>query len=108
MPYFMVQASYTGEAWGAQIKNPTNRIEQLKPIVASLGGTLEAAYYTFGEYDIMGIAEFPDNQSAAAFSLAASAAGSVNSVRTTPLLTAEEGIEAMRKAGGSSYKPPGG
>ena len=108
MPYYMVQAGYTSAAWGAQIGNPQNRAEQLRPVIEGLGGTLESLYYTFGEYDIVGIAQFPDNQAAAAFSLAASAGGSVSSLKTTPLLTAEEGMEAMRKAGSSGYRPPSG
>ena len=109
MPYFMIQATYTGESWGAQINKPDqNRLEQLRPVVQKLGGTLETAYYTFGDYDIIGIAQFPDNQSAAAFSLAASAGGAVKAVRTTPLMTIEEGQDAMRKAAGAGYRPPGG
>ena len=108
MPYYMIQAAYTGESWGAQIKNPQNRLEQLRGAVEGLGGSIESGYYTFGEYDIVGIIQFPDNESAAAFSLAASAGGAVASVRTTPLMTMEEGVAAMRKAGGSSYRPPGG
>ena len=56
----------------------------------------------------MAIAEFPDNVSVAAFSVAASAGGAVKSIKTTPLMTADEGIEMMRKAAGSGYRPPGG
>ena len=107
MPSYMIQASYTSEAWGTQISNPGNRLEQLSSAVEGLGGSIESAYYTFGEYDIMAIIQFPDNESAAAFSLAASAGGATKAIRTTPLMTVEEGIEAMRKAGGSSYRPPG-
>jgi hypothetical protein len=47
----------------------------------------------------------PDNVSAAAFALAIAAGGACKNVKTTPLLTAEEGIKAMKKAGGSGYKP---
>ena len=108
MPYYMIQAAYSSEAWSAQVKNPQNRLEQLRPVIEGLGGRMETAYYTFGDYDILGIAQFPDNQSAAAFSLAASAGGAVKSIRTTPLMTVEEGVEAMRKAGGAGYRPPGG
>ena len=53
MPYYLVQASYTSESWGAQLKSPVNRLEQLGPVVEKLGGTLETAYYTFGDYDIL-------------------------------------------------------
>ena len=104
----MIQATYSGESWGAQINKPDqNLLEQLRPVVQKLGGTLETAYYTFGDYDISGIAQSPDNQSAAAFSLAASAGGAVKAVRTTPLMTIEEGQGAMRKAAGAGYRPPG-
>ena len=67
----------------------------------------EAFYYAFGEYDVIGIVEMPDNVSMAAFSLTVSAGGAVKAFKTTPLMTIEEGIEAMRKAGGTGYRPPG-
>ena len=93
---------------GAQIKSPANRVEQVRPVIERLGGRIEAAYYAFGDYDLVAIIEFPDNSSTAALSLAASAGGAVNSIKTTPLMTMEEGIDAMKKAGGSGYRPPGG
>jgi len=106
MPNYLVQASYTSEAWGTQIKNPQNILERLTPTIESLGGKIESAYYAFGEYDVVAIVTFPDNQSAAAFSLAASAGGAVKAVKTTPLMTIEEGMGAMSKAAGASYSPP--
>ena len=108
MPHYMLQVGYTSEAWTAQIKNPANRAQQVRGAIEGLGGKIESAYYTFGEYDLVATIEFPDNVSAAALSLAASAGGSVNAIRTTPLLTLEDGIEAMKKAAASTYKPPGG
>ena len=48
----------------------------------------------------------PRNVEAAAFSLAATAGGAVKSIKTTPLLTMEEGMEAMKKAASSGYQPP--
>lgn len=89
------------------MSNPQNRIEVIRPVIERLGGRLECAYLAFGEYDVIGITEMPDNVSAAAFSLAASAGGGVKAVKTTPLLTLEEGIEALKKAAGSGYRPPG-
>lgn len=56
----------------------------------------------------MAICELPDNVSMAAFSMAASAGGAVKAVKTTPLMTMEEEIEAMRKAGETCYQPPNG
>ena len=107
MPHYLFQASYTGEAWGTQVKNPQNRLEAVRPSIEAGGGRIESLYYAFGEYDIVAIVEFPDNISMAAFSVAVSAAGAVKSVKTTPLMTTDEGVEMMKKAAGSSYRPPG-
>ena len=71
-----------------------------------MGGKIECAYISFGEYDVMAVLDMPDNVSAAAFAIAASAGGAVKAAKTTPLMTMEEGIEAMRKAGGAGYRPP--
>lgn len=108
MPYYMIQGAYTSEAWKTQTANPQNRIEIVRPIFEGLGGRIESAYYAFGEYDIVVIAEFPDNVSAAAVSVTINAGGAFKAAKTTPLMTIEEGIEVMRKAGGTGYRPPGG
>ena len=38
--------------------------------------------------------------------MAVSAAGAVKAFKTTPLMTAEEGMAAMKMATKSGYKPP--
>jgi len=48
--------------------------------------------------------DFPDNTSAAAFAMAVGGGGSCKSVKTTPLLSVDEGLAAMKKAGGAGYK----
>ena len=108
MPAYLVQVSYTGDAWSTQLDNPTNVLDRVGPVVERLGGKVEAAYYTFGEYDLVAIVQFPDNASAAALSLAASAGGAIKGYRTTPLMDIDEGMEAMRKAAASGYRPPPG
>jgi uncharacterized protein with GYD domain len=60
---------------------------------------------SFGEYDLVGMLEMPDNVSAAAFAMAIAAGGACKSVKTTPLLTIEEGLKAMGKAARCGYKP---
>lgn len=107
MAYYMLQIAYTSEAWAAQIGNPRDRTEVVRPVVEGLGGSLDEAWMTFGEYDLVVLCRFPDNASAAAFSMAVSAGGAVKALKTTPMMTIEEGIEAMQKAGGSGYQPPG-
>jgi uncharacterized protein with GYD domain len=108
MAHYLVQLAYSSEAWAAQLKNPQNRIEAVRPLLEKLGARFECAYLSFGKYDIVYVMEAPDNVSAAAISLAIAAGGAVKRYETTPLLTVEEGIEAMRKgaAAASTYRPP--
>lgn len=107
MAKYLFQATYTSDAWAAQVHNPQNRVEALRPVIEGLGGRIESAYFAFGEYDAVVSFEMPDNVSMAAFSLAAAAGGAVKSVKTTPLMTIDEGMEAMRKASDTGYRPPG-
>src|SRR3970282_2453443 len=107
MAYFLLQGAYTTESWKSLINNPENRLKLVSPVVEKMGGKIESAFFSFGEYDVFVILNMPDNVSAAAFSLAVAAAGTYKSSKTTPLLTMEEGIESMKKAGQSGYRPPG-
>lgn len=108
MPYYMVQASYTSEAWAAQIANPQDRLATLGKMIEGSGGKLHAGYYSFGEYDIVLIIESPDNETVASTMIAAAAGGAVSNLKTTVLLTNDEGQDAIKGAGGVGYSPPGG
>lgn len=99
MPHYLVQGAYAPETWARMVKNPQSRVEAVRPVVENLGGKLIAAYLAFGEYDVVALVQLPDNVSAAAFSMAMSSSGALKAVKTTPLMTEEEGIEALRKAG---------
>jgi uncharacterized protein with GYD domain len=107
MAHYLLQGAYTPQAWQTLIKKPVNRFDVIRPVVEKLGGSIEGAWFTFGEYDFVLIVEMPDNTSAAAFAVAAAAGGSLKALKTTPLLTLTEGIGAMKKAATSGYKPPG-
>jgi uncharacterized protein with GYD domain len=104
----MLQASYTSDAWATQIQNPQNRAEQIQAVTEAAGGRLLCFYYAFGENDVVALAELPDNISAAALSIAAAGGSATKSIKTTVLMTPEEGLEAMRQASGTGYRPPGG
>ena len=105
MPRYLLQASYSTEALAAMIKKPQNRTEAVRKAIEKIGGSMDAIWLSFGDYDIVTIMEMPNNASAAAFALAIAAGGACKSVKTTPLLTVEEGMAAMKKAGNSGYKP---
>src|SRR5579864_9030944 len=91
MAQYLIQVAYTPEAWAAMIKKPQNRLDAVAPVAKKLGGKFEQAWMAFGEYDIIGIVEMPDNTDAAAFSIAVAAGGACKAVRTTPLISIEDG-----------------
>ena len=108
MPQYLLQVAYAPGAWAALLKKPQNRLDTVRPAVEKLGGKIETGWFSFGDYDLIAIIEMPDNVSAAAFTMAISAGRAVKACQTTPLLTIEAGMEAMRKAQGAGYEPPGG
>jgi uncharacterized protein with GYD domain len=75
-------------------------------VVEKLGGKMSHAWFAFGDYDIVCIIEMPGNVEAAAFSLAVSAGGAVKAIKTTPLMSTAEGLDAAKKAAKSGYKAP--
>ena len=105
MPTFMIQASYSTAALASLTKKPQDRTEVIRKSVEKLGGRLTGVWLSFGDYDTVVIFEVPDHESAAALALAVGAGGTCSKVKTTVLLSAPEGVSAMKKAGSSSYKP---
>jgi uncharacterized protein with GYD domain len=105
MPSYLVQVAYTPETVAALVASPQDRTEAIGKVVKKLGGKPGKLYLSFGDYDVVGIYDMPDNVSAAAFAMAIAGGGACKSVKTTPLMTGEEAVAAMKKAGGSGYKP---
>ena len=108
MAHYLIQASYSKEGIGDLIANPQDRAAAVRPIIEGMGGKLESFYFAFGEYDVMAVAELPDNVAAAALAMAIGGSPGVSSYKTTPLLTMDEAMQAMRKAGGTGYRSPAG
>ncbi len=106
MPHFMIQAAYTPEAWAGLVKQPEDRSRAIRPMVKNLKGRVVSFYNSFGDYDAVVIVELPDNEAAAAVAIAASAGGALKAIKTTPLMTTQEGLAAMRKAKKAAYQPP--
>jgi uncharacterized protein with GYD domain len=106
MAHYLLQVTYAPEAWAALVDEPQSRTEAVQPAVEQLGGTVHSTWLAFGEYDVISILELPDNVRAAAISMAISAGGAVKAIKTTPLMTWEEGVEAMREAAQAAYQPP--
>ena len=105
MPKYMFQVSYTSDGAKGLLKDGgSKRREAAQTLFESLGGSLDALYFTFGENDGFAVADMPDAASAAAASLMMAASGAVTN-KTTVLLTPEEMDAAVQKS--PSYTPPG-
>ncbi|MFE1286003.1 GYD domain-containing protein [Streptomyces sp. NPDC058751] len=105
MPKFLIQASYTPEgAKGLLKEGASGRRAAVEHVVAGLGGTVEAMYFSFGEDDFVCVLDFPDTVSMAAVSLRVKASGALRT-RATPLLTLDEIDEATRRE--VTFRPPG-
>lgn len=107
MPCYLTQATYTPKAWKSLLERPRNRIEEVvRPAIEQMGGTVRDSWLTFGEYDVILITEMPDNIGIAAFTMAVAKTGAMKNIKTVPLMTWEEGVQAMSLATSVSYQPP--
>lgn len=108
MPKFLFEAQYSSEGLsGLAADGAAKRERDAKAAFKSLGGKVEKLYFALGDNDIIGIVDFPDAASAAAASIMTGSTGLV-SLRTTALLTVQEADQAIKKAKGARYRPPGG
>ncbi len=108
MNRYMVQFSYTAQAWAALAKNPEDRSKPLEALAKKMGGRLLDLYYHFGDFDGTAMIEAPDDVTASAAVIAATVPGHLKAVRTTRLFTVAEAMEAFRKAGTAVYPGPHG
>ena len=106
MAQYMFQVAFTAEAWAKMAKEPQNRESAIRPAIEKLGGKLLGYWMAFGESDAVVIVDMPDNVSAAAAAIGATAGGACKSLKTTVLMSVEEGMQAMRKATSAGYRPP--
>jgi uncharacterized protein with GYD domain len=107
MPLFLIQFTYSAEAWKALVRNPEDRTPFVESLAKSVGARVVSHYYHLGEYDGTLIVEAPDDATANAVVFAAVANGAVGSTRTTRVVSPKELLEALGKAGKAHYSPPG-
>lgn len=78
------------------VKETVDRAEQVQGLAQQMGGGIDTLLWTQGRYDLVGILDFPDDESFAAFALSV---GSRGAVRTESLraFTAEEMARVLQK-----------
>jgi uncharacterized protein with GYD domain len=106
MAQYLLQVAYTPEAWASMVENPQDRQKLVSPAVESLGGRFLHSWMCFGDYDLVGIIDMPGNVDAAALSIGIASKGAIKAFKTTPLLTMDESVQAMRRAQQVAYTPP--
>lgn len=107
MSRYMIQASYTKEAAAALVEQPEDRSEVVRPLIEQLGGHLLDFYFCLGDYDVVLIADLPNDTAALAFDMATVMPGHIRKIKTTTLLTAEQTVMAMKEASVMSLRAPG-
>jgi uncharacterized protein with GYD domain len=105
MAKYLFEARYAAEgARGLAREGGTARRAAIAKMTESLGGSLEAFYYAFGDVDAYVIVDLPDDVSAAAMALTVNQAGAA-SVKTIVLIRPEDMDKAGKKE--VDYRPPG-
>ena len=108
MPVYLSRFSYTPDTWARLIRQPEDRRAAAQQYIESVGGTLHGFWYAFGAYDGYTLWEAPETVSMAAVALAIGSGGALASLDMTVLLTVDETLEALRRAGDIQYRAPGG
>jgi uncharacterized protein with GYD domain len=105
VPKFLVHARYTAQGAKGILKGGGSaRRSAVEELLASVGGKLEAFYFTFGDDDAILIVDVPDNEAALAIGMAVGASGAVRS-RTTVLIPIEDVDRAVKRE--LHFRPPG-
>ena len=107
MPLFMIEFGYTPDVWAGLVKSPENRAETVGRILEDAGAKLHNLWYSFGENDGFALIEAPDNITASGLAIAITSSGAFRKFETHVLMTQDELLDALGKAGDVEYAAPG-
>lgn len=97
MSKYLFYGSYTPDGFkGLMEEGGSKRIAAAKKALGSVGGSLEAFYFSFGEQDFYIIVNLPDNVTATAVTFAGNVSGTFR-IQGIPLLSAEEMDQVVGK-----------
>ena len=86
MGLYISLVNYTDQGIKA-IKDSPKRVDGVRALAQKHGGAMNQLFLTMGSYDLVAISEFPDDESAAQFTLTL---GAMGNVRTTTLKAFDE------------------
>jgi uncharacterized protein with GYD domain len=95
MPTYITYVKWTQQ--GLQnIKDTVSRVQQASSAAEQVGGRLVGVWWTQGSYDIVGVWELPDDETASALILSVGLAGNVRT-ETVRAFTGEEMQRIIQK-----------
>ena len=89
------------------MSRPEDRSGVIKDLVESVGGQIITFGYCFGDYDFVGVFEFPDNTTAASLVMTVANTGSITNAEITVLIPIADGFAAAHKARDMTYHAQG-
>jgi uncharacterized protein with GYD domain len=94
MPVYVCLAKWTQKGI-ENIKDSPSRLEAARKVAKSVGGEIKDFYYTMGRYDMVAVAECPDDEAATKFALTVAGAGAVR-METLPAIPATRAAEIIK------------
>jgi uncharacterized protein with GYD domain len=109
MAKFAVFFSYKPETWEQMLKKPGDRTAAVRDLASSVGGSMEALYFMFGDRDGFVVVDVPDAEAAAALAVAGNSTGAFSQFETRQLIAPEDLRSVLEKAARAreTYRPPG-
>lgn len=95
MPGYISLMKWTSKGIG-EIKASPERIKQGKALAEKLGARVVGVWVTMGEYDMIAVGDFPNDQAAATFVLALAGQGNVTT-QTMRALSEDEFAQVVAK-----------
>lgn len=105
MPTYIALIEYTQDGI-ENIENSPDRLDDAKDLAEELGGEIQEFFLTMGQYDIVVVGEFPDDETYAQFALMIGSRGSV-STETLKAFPEDEYREIIGSVAGVPGGPPG-
>ncbi len=97
MPRYVTLVNWTDQGV-RNVKETVQRTEQVRRMMESMGGRLETFLWTQGRYDLVGVIEAPDDETASAIALRSAGRGTTRT-ETLRAFTAEEMTAILGKLG---------
>lgn len=99
MPMFVSLVKFTPHGLTTMKDKGVERADLVKKNVQALGGKLHQAYYCLGEYDVVAIWEFPDNETAMKAAVRNASMGHIQ-ITTMPAVSRDEWKQMLQETWG--------